>query len=68
MLKYPPLFLSRRRQKTDGESKSGLRRVRFRFKSITAGAIVVLIAYQHMKSMLPSSPARAQVCMLPTMP
>ena len=25
MLKYPPLFLSSSRQKTDGESKSGLR-------------------------------------------
>lgn len=27
MLKYPPLSLSRRRQKMEGESKSGLRNV-----------------------------------------
>ena len=74
MLKYPPLSLSSRRQKTEGESKSGLAKNQHVVQScLRAPPRQELFdrtnkAYQHMKSMLPSMPTRAQVRMFPIKP
>jgi len=53
ILKYPPLSLSRSRQNTDGESKSGLgiqsQLMGFRKKG---GQQIIFTTYQHMKSII----------------
>jgi hypothetical protein len=74
MLKYPPLSLSSRRQKTEGESKSGLAKnqhvVHSLLKAPPRSELLERAnnAYQHMKSMAPSMPTRAQVRMFPIKP
>lgn len=64
MEKCPPLILSSRRQKMEGESKSGLGED----QQVGRAGAALVVSHQHMKSQLPSIPTNALVLMFPIMP